>query len=232
MALGGANIFALNNRRTVRSQPNPLDKATIVSVFPKKIVERKETTQPGIFTIEAGNEKDPAILVVGPSSWWRDGGEDMPLIEITNSSVQVAESIVKDYCNGFPEINENAGPGLFFIVGECTVEDVKEKYKKALTDAITKQKNWFNNLIAMADKDWAQNNGNPRAISDLSKMAAKALNLTDRAWMKATLQAQYIACAACGNQRNPAYPICPSCNRIIDADLAKKLGILEVTKNA
>lgn len=228
MALGGANIFALNNRRTIRTVPNPIDKATIISVFPKPIKERKETTQPGVFEIAAGSEKEPSLLVVGPSSWWRDGGEDMPLIEVTNSSIQVAESIVKDYCNGFPEINENAGPGLFFVTGEHTVDEIKEKYSKALKAAIEKQKNWFNNLISMADKDWAQHNGNPRAISDLSKMAAKALNLVDRAWMKTVMQAQYIACVACGNQRNPQYPICPSCNRVVDAELAKKLGILEL----
>ena len=59
------------NRRTIRAPINPLDKSTVVSILPKQISERKITIQPGIFEISPGSFDNPAILVVGPSSWWR-----------------------------------------------------------------------------------------------------------------------------------------------------------------
>lgn len=226
-AIGSLAGFNLN-KRTIRQQTNPLDKATIVSIYPKAIREVKHTIQPGIFEIAAGNENNPALLVVGPSSWWRDIGEEMPLVEIPNGAIQVADSFVKDFCNGLPEVDENSYPGLFFIPGEVDIENIKKNYSAAFKTAVVKQKNWFNNLVRLADSDWAKTNGNPRAVSDLSKMAAKALGLEDRPWMKSTIDVAKVACVACGNLRNPAFPICPSCNRVVDAKLAEKLGILDV----
>lgn len=221
-----------SNKRTVRQQVNPLDKATIVSVYPRPIDEVKHTIQPGQFHIEAGSEAKPALLVVGPSSWWRDIGEEMPLIEIPNSAIQVADSIVRDWCNGMIECDmDTAMPGLFFIPGELTLETIKKEYSKALQAAINKQKNWFNLLVRVADADWARTNGNPRSVSDLQRMAAEELGLTDRDWMKSTVNIAKVKCVACGNLRNPEFPICPSCNRIVDVKLAEKLGIMEVTKS-
>lgn len=217
-----------NNKRTIRQQTNPLDKSTVVSILPLEVKYDSPTIQPGQFVIPPGSEDKPSLLIVGPSSWWRDIGEEMPLIEIPNSSIQVADSIVRDYCNGLPEIDDNSYPGLFFIPGELTIEVIKGNYSTAFKKAVEKQKSWFNNLIRVADSDWAKTNGNPRAVSDLSKMAAKYLNLEDRPWMKSTVDTAKVACVACGNLRNPAYPICPSCNRVVDVKLAEKLGILDV----
>lgn len=225
-ALAGFN----NNKRTIRQQTNPLDKSTVVSILPLTVKSDSPTIQPGQFIIPPGSESSPSLLVVGSSSWWRDIGEEMPLIEIPNSSIQVADSIVRDYCNGLPEIDDNAYPGLFFIPGEQTLDTIKANYSNAFKNAVNKQKNWLNNLIRMADSDWAKTNGNPKAVSDLSKMAAKYLGHEDRPWMKSTIDTKKIACVACGNLRNPEFPICPSCNRIVDQKLAEKLGILEVAK--
>lgn len=225
----GMNIS--RNQRTQRQQINPLDKATIVSVYPSPIDEVKHTIQPGKFHIDAGSESKPSLLVVGPSSWWREIDEEMPLIELPNNAIQIADSIVRDFCNGMIECNmDNAMPGLFFIPGELTIEVIKENYKTALKTAIDKQRNWFNLLVTTADKDWAKYNGNPRSISDLQRMAATELGLLDRGWMKSTVNAAQVKCVACGNLRNPEYPICPTCNRIVDLPLATKLGIVEAVK--
>src|SRR3972149_7969365 len=88
------------NRRTIRSIPNPMDKGTVVSIYPKNITEIKHTIQPGRFHIPAGSYANPSFLVVGPSSWWRDVGPHEPLLEIPTSAVQIANSIVIDYYNG------------------------------------------------------------------------------------------------------------------------------------
>jgi hypothetical protein len=125
------------------------------------------------------------------------------------------------------EVSEDAYPGLFYVSGELIVETVKEKYKTELNNAIRKQKNWFNNLVTLADMGWAASNGNPRAINGLMKMAADELGLSDRDWMKSTLDVKKVKCIACGNLRNPEFPICGTCNRVVDAKLAQKLGLVE-----
>jgi hypothetical protein len=76
-----------------------MDKTTIVSIYPNEIIETKPTIQPGRFVIPAGSFEKPSITVVGPSSWWREIDMDQPLLEIPVSSVQIADSVIKDYCN-------------------------------------------------------------------------------------------------------------------------------------
>src|ERR1700682_3034442 len=82
-----------NTRRLIRTSKNPLDKCTIVSIFPKAIDEVKHTIEPGKFHIAAGTFEEPAILVVGSSSWWKDIDVDQPMLEIPVSSIQIADSI-------------------------------------------------------------------------------------------------------------------------------------------
>src|SRR5687768_15368088 len=87
-------------RRTIRAPVNPMDKATIISIYPKPIHEQKWTIEPGVFDIPAGSVESPGLLVVGPSSWWREIDYEQPLLEIPVGSIQIADSIVKDWSNG------------------------------------------------------------------------------------------------------------------------------------
>lgn len=216
-----------HSRQTIRATPNPLDKATIVSIYPKSIREIKETISPGIFEISAGSFENPALLVVGSSSWWRDIGEGMPTVEIPNGAIYIADSFINDWIGGLPGVTDNSKPGLFFIPGDIKLDRVKEEYGNALKDCNVRQRNWFNNLLTEADKEWAKTNGNPKAISDLMKMAARELSKEDRPWMSSSVDIKKVPCVACGNLRNPSFPICPSCNRVVDVVLAGKLGIID-----
>src|SRR5215510_6991625 len=116
-------------RRLIRAPANPLDKCTIVSIYPKDVDEYKCTIQPGRFKIPAGSLQKPSLLVVGPSSWWREVDEDQPLLEIPVSSIQIADSVVRDYCVGLLAYNgQQAAPGLFYIPGDLTVEKIQKEY--------------------------------------------------------------------------------------------------------
>jgi hypothetical protein len=200
-------------RRTIRGPVNPLDKSTVISIFPKEIVEYKHTIQPGKFEIHSGTYDKPAILVVGPSSWWRDIDIDQPLLEIPVSSIQIADSIVKDYCNGYLGCNMgDCMPGLFYMPGEITLEQIRTEHKKKLDTAQTKQKNWFSLLVKMADALWARSAGNPLAISDDMRLAARELNLSsNKDWMKDFTMVSMVRCKACGALKNPEFPICATC---------------------
>jgi len=202
-------------RQMIRTIRNPLDKATIVSIYPKEINEVKETLFPGKFHVPLGRYSNPSVSVIGPSSWWRDVDVEQPLLEIPVSSVQIAQSIIVDYCNGFLGCNmADLMPGLFFIPGEFTVAQIKKDYSIKLAEAKFKQDAWFAVLIRLANSLWARSNGNPLVIWDEMRMAARELGKEDVPWLKMDVQMQLVKCFACGSLRDPAYPICPSCKNV------------------
>jgi hypothetical protein len=213
------------HRRTIRGPVNPLDKSTIVSIFPKEIEERKPTIQPGIFKIPAGSYENPAILVVGPSSWWRDIDEEQPLLEIPVSSIQIADSVVKDYCNGILACNMDTHmPGMFYVPGsqqdskgvvdhKATLEWIKKNFKAELDAAKVRQNNWYSLLLRLADSLWARSNGNPLAIADDMRLAAKELQQEGKKdWMKDFQMVDMVRCKACGTLKNPQFPVCAACH--------------------
>ena len=214
------------NKMTVRAPVNPLDKSTIVSLLPKHIVERKATILPGIFEIPPGSPEKPALLVVGPSSWWRDIDETQPLLELVNSSIQVADAVVKDYCSASLgcDMNERM-PGLFYVPGEYTRERLKVEYAPLIAKYTRVQRNWFLELVKIADVLWVRTNGNPLAIGDDARMACRELNISNKPWLSDIQAMELVRCVACGNMRNPQYPICPTCKAIVDPELAKKLSL-------
>lgn len=226
--VGGFPGLAISNRRTIRAPENPLDKSTVISIYPRDIREVKHTIQPGRFFIPAGSYAKPSLLVVGASSWWREIDEEQPLLEIPNSSIQVANSIVRDYCNGLIGCNMNdAMPGIFFIMGNLTLPEIlnKPENKQKLDEAKKKQQKWYETLIIITDTLWARTNGNPLVVSDDARMAAKELNLNNKDWMKDFHMIEQVRCVACGSLRNPEFPVCAVCKAIADPVKAKELNI-------
>ena len=205
-----------DKRRIVRAMKNPMDKCTLVSIFPKETEpEKKPTIEPGTFQIPVGTYENPGILVIGGSSWWKDYDPEQPMLEIPVSSISVADSIIKDFCNGLLGCNMgDAMPGFFFAMGEHTVLDIKTNFKMKLAEAKMKQDNWFKVLVRLADSLWARTGGNPLAIMDEMRLAARELNLNDKPWLKDFQVAELVRCNACGNLKNPAYPVCPTCKAI------------------
>lgn len=214
-------------RRTIRAPVNPLDKSTIVSIFPKLIEERKHTIQPGIFVIQPGSFSSPSVLVVGPSSWWKEIDENQPLLEIPHSSIQIADSIVKDYCNGIfaCDMAQNM-PGLFYIPGAWSVDEIRKQHSAELNTANFRQRNWFTVLVKMADALWSRSNGNPLSISDEMKLAARELNLVNKEWLKDSQSMELERCKACGHLKNPDYPVCANCKNITNVAMATELGLV------
>ncbi len=224
--IGFLDIWKRN--RQMRAPKNELDKSTVFSILPKAITETKVTLEPGVFNIEAGYPDKPSRLVVGSSSWWREIDPTQPLLEIPVSSVQIAESVVRDYANGIImcDMGETR-PGLFFIPGDVPVTELKTKYIDIFNLAIKRQENWFRALVKLADSFWARTNGNPMSISDDSRMAAKMLKIEDRPWlMEYRMEdVKVAACPACGTIRNSVFPVCANCKTVIDTEKFNKLGL-------
>lgn len=225
MALGAFS----NNRMTIKAPVNPLDKTSIISIFPKKMApEHKPTIQPGTFQIPYGTFADPGILIVGPSSWWKETDEGQPLLEIPHSSITVAHSVVRDFSVGLLGCDmADKRPGIFYIPGSITKQDLLKKveYLALLEQANTRQRNWFSELVRIADTLWARTSGNPLTISDDMKIAAQQLGL-DKPWIKDFQSMAMVNCKWCGALKNPVYPVCPNCKAIDDPEKAKALGIM------
>ncbi len=227
MPVGGFPGLVGSRRRTVRAHVNPMDLSTIVSIYPKEINEVHPTVQPGRFHVDAGSYEKPAILQVGPSSWWKELDDEQPLLEIPNSSVQVADAVVKGYCSGLLACNMGSSmPGLFWIPGAFSVKDLQNKHQNLLDKAKANQDRWFANLVKLADGLWARTNGSPLVIDDNMRMAARSLGLGMKDWMKDFTMLAKTPCPACGVPRNVDFPVCSSCHAIIDSAKAKELGIV------
>lgn len=208
-------LVNLSRRRLIRSIKNPMDKCTIVSIFPKEIIEYKHTIEPGRFVIPPGSYENPALLVVGPSSWWKEIDMDQPMLEIPVSSIQIANSVINDYCNGLLGCDmADAMPGFFFAMGEQKIEDIKKKYSLELDKAKIRQDAWYKILVRLADSLWSRANGNPLAIADEMRLAARSLNFNDKPWLKDFVTAELVKCKACGSLKNPEFPVCPVCRAI------------------
>lgn len=224
--VGGFPTMKEMMRRTVRGPVNPLDKSTIVSIYPRPIKFINVTLSPGRWYLEAGSPEHPSLLTIGPSSWFRDVGLDEPLIEIVQSSVQIAESLVKDYMNGMFACNmADSMPGLFFVPGKMTIQSIGNDYAGLLSEAIAKQLNYYRTLVKFGDALWARSNGNPLAIQDEMRMAAKALGAQDKDWMKDHAAVGMVPCFACGEFKHPDYAICKACHSIDPSHPKAKLII-------
>lgn len=226
-------------RQAIRTPVNPMDRSTIVSIFPVKIDEIKHTIFPGRFVIEPGTYEIPAILVVGSSSWWKESDPDQPLLEVPQGSTQIADSVVIDYANGLYccDMGENR-PGLFWIPGGLGLEqgedvdqvdikkarkELKENYQHLLDLALQKQRNWYAELVKAADAMWARSDHNPRCISGFMRIAADDLGL-DKDWARDSVTMLKEKCPACGELRDANYPICQFCHTIINLEMYKEHG--------
>lgn len=216
----------IDHRRVQRTPKNPLDKTTIVSIFPKAIHEKKETIEPGFFNIEPGSYDRPSLLVVGTSSWWRDIDPEQPMIEIPVSSIVVADSVIKDWANGLfmCDMGESM-PGLFFLPGEKSLIEVKTNYRGELERAHKRQRNWYHKLVEAGDILWARSGGNPISISDDMRLAAQELGIKDKSWMADFSTIQMTECKACGQLVKPGFPICANCKTIVNMELYKQLEL-------
>lgn len=213
-------------RRTTRAPINPMDKSTIVSIYPRKIEQLHYTITPGKYILQPGSYEKPSILNVGPASWWREIDETQPLLEITNSSVQVADSVIRDFCIGLLEVRlPNVMPGIFWVPGEYNVAGIRDKFATQLVKAKVIQEAYYHALVRLADGLWARTGGNPLTISDDMRMAADQLGIKDKDWMKEFVLLSKTSCPACGSPRNPEYPVCPTCKAIVDPDKAVKMNI-------
>ena len=212
----------------VGSRKNPKDKVTIFSIFPKTIDETKITLFPSHYVIPAGTVENPGRLVIGAASWWKEIFESNQLIEIIENAEDVARAIINDYSNNLFGSDEDARPGIFTIPEEIETEAAKKKYSVLFAEALRKQRNYYLKQVNFADQIWSKQQ-NPAMIGEPMRLAAQELGL-DKEWATTYIQAAMSKCPACGVLRDTNFPVCASCNRVVDAAKYEKLGFAVATK--
>jgi len=191
---------------------------TIVSLLPFTFTEDRPHMLPGTFTVPAAKEDDIAILHVEESVFWIpnvliEEGKPGSSIKQTTSPAQMAASICNDYKGSHIALGEDAEPGVFWVEHRLTKEQVKKFHADKIREALRKQKNWFKNLIALADVDWNKNH-NAMAVSDLQRAAAKSLGVK-RDWIEVVAQ-ENIQCPYCKTTIPVGSIKCMNCKEIVD----------------
>lgn len=207
------SLIHAQQRKVVRGTPNPLDIATIISVFPREVRDFKPTVFPGNFLIKPGTPEKPTLTYIGSSYWVAGGLMEMPEIEVPHSGIVMADSIIKDYCNGLVGCNMgDKKPGLFCVNGSIEEKDIP---KERLAQTIKFQENWFYDLVKIADVLWVRTNGNPTAVNEMNIMAAQQLGLK-KPWMDKIVQQDLIKCMACQTLVGNLAIVCPNCKVVLD----------------
>lgn len=185
---------------------------TVVSIYPRPINESKPGLIPSVFMIPAGSPENPQILHVNHATCpiYAFDGKSIPQ---TILSEEVAGAIVRDFINGAMARREDAYPGLFYVDGHLTVDEIKKKYADKLKEATEIQTRWLGSLVELADDDWAQNKRH-KNISELQRLAAQMLNL-NREWLKVTPKS-ITTCPSCAATLEGTPVVCMRCNFILD----------------
>lgn len=229
-------VASVGKRVLYQLPKNPADKATIVSIFPKLIVEIKPTIFPSRYDIPAADKDDFSLLVIESASYYIPSTvEKMPPTEIQINSAALAQSIIDDYLSAIWLSSRGLrSPGVFWIPGAWSkknilgyVDENGVSFQQMLDKAKEAQKLWFLEIMNAADELWARSNGNPRAIPEDARLAADILQVSSqKAWMSNQIASNLNNCPSCGEMINLNYPVCKFCHAVIDAAKAKELDLV------
>jgi hypothetical protein len=197
---------------------------TVVSIMPIPLESRKPGLIPGLFKLPASDGKEPLCLVVYDSKYNVYIDDTRGSLPVREAADGVARSIVSDFVEGQLGANEGARPGLFWVVGEWTSAQIKDKYSTELLEARIAQQKWFIEICKIADNDWNRYHQH-NVISDFQRKAAELLGYTRESheWMAPHLVMSNQSCPACSQQVPAKVVICPNCHCVLDAEKYKTL---------
>lgn len=196
---------------------------TVVSMLPMELEETKPHLIPGTFTIPAApGGFDISVYHVGEAhSFVPDPILDRNL-RVGTPPHELARSLVDDYCTAHICLTDNGGPGLFWVQGKFTADQIKKKFPLKVRDAAARQLVWYNTLINMADADWEKNK-DMMAVSNLQRLAAKELNI-DRDWVMAKVD-EMMLCPFCKSKVTTGSVKCAVCMEVIDKTAYEKMKV-------
>lgn len=199
---------------------------TVVSLVPFPIREEKPGLIPSRYFIPASDSIKPRVLVIKPAMHYVYLDETRGNLQVRDASEEVARSIVQDYVNAQLGITEGAAPGLFWVSGAKTVEEVVAMHGEEIILHKGNQKRWFTIICRLADDDWNKYHQH-NVISDFQRKAANliGLNPEDHLWMnpEAAVKTATTKCHACLSEVPQGTIVCSVCRCVLDAAKYKTL---------
>ena len=205
-----------------------VDISTLVTMMPVALIESKPGLVPGEYTIPAVNDPmvDLAVVHIYRAKYPVYIDENRPAIVVPEPSDRVADAIIRDYKVAVTGYDAGkAEPGLFWVPGKHTAEEILAKFPDLVEQARNLQTEWFKALFNQAEDDWAKYRIR-RMIGGIQKVAAKALKLEPE-WSIDSLVNQannpeMIPCKYCKSLVNNTAMICPHCSGVLDVERYKK----------
>ena len=196
--------------------------ATVVNLMPFTLAESKPGLYPGNYLIPAAPKDDISVYHVEDAHFFVYLDENRGSMKVPVPAERVAQSIVEDFrAAKIFVVPGEAEPGLFFLPGKLSVQDIKSKFSERLSEYRAIQKKWFEMLVAQADDDWSRYRQH-RMISDTQRFAAKTLGL-EREWNITTIVENISKCPACTMNVPSSAVVCSSCQCILKPEEYKKL---------
>lgn len=216
-------------------KPNQLNQelyCTIVSLLPFPINGERKPEVDFYLRLPAAPKNGVAVAHVPMVNKTQYIG-DWKKVTIPLLPNELAGAIVFDYCTAqlaySNENGENRSPGLFYVNGKLTAEQVEEQYPELVAAARELQHNWFTRLVEMADDTWNRIRRHD-SIANPQRIACRELGL-EREWdldpkkLREKLLKEKAAkkdCPACGSEIKSGIVRCPHCSCILDPKRAKE----------
>lgn len=184
------------------------------------------TVHPRVYHLEAAPENEMKLLHVDNGWTTTYFGEDFGWQPRVISADEICNSLVNDYIQGLHQIDEGSAPALLWVPGALNEEQVRKNFAGKLETAITRQNNWFLNLVKEADNEWVMSKGMHKAISDLHRIAAKRIRMEHKPWMVMPIE-ERIFCPACQSEVRFGAAVCANCRCVVDEKKFKLLKFAE-----
>ena len=191
---------------------------TLVSILPYALREEKPL-HPGSFNIPAVGKGDLEVLVVRETTREFYVDYQRGFIQIPEDPEVVARSVVADHIRATIHSDTNTYPGLFYVVGDKTKEQVQKEHKAELARVTAIQNSWLEKLIKVADDNW-QRYRRHNVISDQYRLAARWLGVK-REWSDIVNPVEMGECQYCTTLISSKAIICPQCRMLQEGPLSK-----------
>lgn len=193
-----------------------MSNATIVSLMPIPFSREMIGHNPAYYAMPAAEKDSFEILHVGDATSWLYVFEGKSVQRRHLAIDEVAE-LIDTFIQATPLVDENAKPGIFYLEGKWSKDDIEEKFGDVLQKARDAQNLWFRNLVQDADDRWNRFHQH-RDISTPARVAAKWLGLK-REWnIQVEKGVNYTDCPACGTTIKASVSVCPNCRVILKED--------------
>jgi len=197
--------------------------ATIVSLFPLPVFERKPLI-PSVYQVEAStDELQPKILTVREGIFHVYLDEFRGMMSIRTPALTVADSVVRDFLDGQYLYSDESRPALWTVPGEWTEEELLEDkdQKERIYREHSLQLEWFKRLIFIADDEWSKHHQH-RMITEVQRIAARRLKF-NREWALEFKPENLQDCPGCGTSINKRVAVCRDCGCIINPEIYANL---------